>query len=515
MSFWVNCSCRYFHSFWLGAALLLAFARRSIAAMPFVQYPVDDQGATFISLAAILAASPGRGVAASQAQGSAASQGLLRLEELNCEALPADLDLDMVGFVLATRQQVETLGFMEEFNIGLAISCTGQGTKPFQYRRQASSRGAFEKANVPVSWVRGRLSALNIVLPYCVSALAKKQCVLVHCNQSFHRAPLGFAMLARLLFGCEPSDVLQLLGETRSIYYQYEPGKEFVGAQMWESLQWAKQLQMWQPRSSSPMLPSAWGNRSQGAAASSGQGAAASSGQGVAASQGQGAAASSGQGSAASQGPPAKRSKSSVFQVQDEYLYRAMTLNLTEFQKKPSAAPTEKGLDLAVLILDAVEKGSQRQSPFLHFSLEFWEARKWQSRAKKERGESGTVLCRVHREALKKVAASQGVEGPPDLEKGLQVGEVLDLSTTEKTKKWLAKYAGEDAVQDRLATLRRSHACSEVAVAWRFHLSRELFEVLDEVGNPQYFLSDGRFLQRACSKRAQLLGSENGCCISF
>ena len=459
--------------------------------MPFVKYPVDDQGATFISLASLAALSPGRGVAASQAQGSAASQGLLRLEELNGEALPADLDPDMVGFVLATRQQVETLGFLEEFNIGLAISCTGQGAKPFQYRRRASSRDAFERANVPVSWVRGRLSALNIVLPFCVSALAAKQCVLVHCHQSFHRAPLGFAMLARLLFGCEPSDALQLLGETRSIYYQYEPGKEFVGAQLWESLQWAKQLQMWQPRSSSPMLPSAWGNRSQGAAASSGQG------------------------SAASQGPPSKRNKSSVDQVQDDYLYRAMTLNLTEFQQTSSAAPTEKGLDLAVLILDAVEKGSQRQSPFLHFSLEFWEARRWQSRAKKERGESGTVLCRVHREALKKVAASQGVEGPPDLEKGLQVGEVLDLSTTEKTKKWLAKYADHDEVQDRLATLRRSHACSEVAVAWRFHLSRELFEVLDEVGNPQYFLSDGRFLQRACSKRAQLLGSENGCCISF
>ena len=99
--------------------------------MPFVQYPVDGQAATFVALAAMLAASPGRGVAASQAQGSAASQGLLRLQELNREALPADLDLDMVGFVLATRQQVETLGFMDEFNIGLAVSCTGQKDESF------------------------------------------------------------------------------------------------------------------------------------------------------------------------------------------------------------------------------------------------------------------------------------------------------------------------------------------------------------------------------------------------
>ena len=73
-------------------------------------------------------------------------------------------------------------------------------------------------------------------------------------------------------------------------------------------------------------------------------------------------------------------------QGQDEYLYRAMTVHHGELAEKnhlppgPFQVPSEKGLDLAVLVLDAVETGSQRPSPFLHFSLDFWEARKWKSR---------------------------------------------------------------------------------------------------------------------------------------
>ena len=160
--------------------------------MPFAQHPPENQPPTFIPLAELVAA----------------SQGFVRLQELNPETLPADLDLTMVGFVLATRNQVEMLGFMEEWNIGLAVSCTGQNTNPFHYRRYESSHDIFEKTNVPVAWVTGRWIWLNIAMPYVVSAFARRQCVLLHCNQSFHRAPVGLAMFARLLFGCEPSDVM-------------------------------------------------------------------------------------------------------------------------------------------------------------------------------------------------------------------------------------------------------------------------------------------------------------------
>ena len=181
----------------------------------------------------------------------------------------------------------------------------------------------------------------------------------------------------------------------------------------------------------------------------------------------------------------------------------------------PFFAPTKKGLDLAILVLDAVETGSKNPSPFVHFSLDFWEACKWKSMGQQHRGEKNTVVCRVSKTALKSLAASQGGDHPLDLDNGLAVGELLDMSTQPATLKWLNKYAHHSGVQARLPALSRAHACREVAVAWRGHLPEELFEVLDDNGLPLHFLGRGRFLQRACSKRGQLLGSENGRCVSF
>ena len=462
--------------------------------MPFVRVPPGDQGATFVSLNEMMAA----------------SQVTKRLELLAGKPIPDDFDFEQIGFVLATRAQVEMRGFMEEHNVGVAISCTGVHSKPFRYPQAkgvaaSQGQGTLDKLNVPVSFAGGRMAALRLALPYCVTAFMQKKCVLVHCNQSFHRGPLGFAMIARMLFGCEPSEMMMVLGRMREIYYVYEEGKEFQGDSLWETLQWAKRLELLQPPKVSPKGSSAWGKPSQGAASSSGQGAASSSWQGVAASQGQGVAASQGKGVAASQ----------------EYLYRSMTVDHRELAevnlaaKDPFFAPTKKGLDLAILVLDAVETGSKNPSPFVHFSLDFWEARKWKSMGEHHRGEKNTVVCRVSKTALKSLAASQGGDHPLDLDSGLAVGELLDMSTQPATLKWLNKYAHHSAVQARLPALSRAHACREVAVAWRGHLPEELFEVLDDNGLPLHFLGRGRFLQRACSKRGQLLGSENGRCVSF
>ena len=456
--------------------------------MPFTKWKNPSQPATFISLRAL---------------GVAESQGRKRMEELGRAAsqghtLDADFDFDEVGFVLATREQIEEAGFLEEFNIGLAMSCTGKGTKTFNYRRPVGP--GFGSAVVPVCWAAGRMSSLLLTMPFHVATFWKKRSVLIHCNASFHRAPLGLAMVAKMLFGCEPGKTMSQLAMSRTIYYMYEEGKSFDGHDLWNSLQWAKALPLWSQVAG--RVASAW---SQGAAGSSGQGAAASSGQGAAASSWRGApasswqvkpasswrvaAATSGRGVAASQGKSQPR-------AMPEYLYRAMTVGLTEFN--PRAPPTDKGLKLAVIILDAVETGSQKTSPFLHFSLNFWEAHKWQSRAKAVRNEKGTILCRVRTAELKEMAASQGVEGEPDLENGLKAGEFLDLSTNEATKKWLSKYATEDAVQDRLSTIRRSQSCREVAVAWRGCIRQDIFEVLDDNGSPLYFLGEGRFLHRTC-----------------
>ena len=105
-------------------------------------------------------------------------------------------------------------------------------------------------------------------------------------------------------------------------------------------------------------------------------------------------------------------------------------------------------------------------------------------------------MCRVSTERLADMAASQGVEGPPKLNNGLNTGEIVDLSSDQAVKKWLIpEYVSEDLVQDRLRSFRRSTACKEVAVAWRGCLPREMFEVLDvDTGLPMYFLGERRLL---------------------
>ena len=52
---------------------------------------------------------------------------------------------------------------------------------------------------------------------------------------------------------------------------------------------------------------------------------------------------------------------------------------------------TSKGVDLASLVLDSIEHGSKRVSPFFHFSVEFWEAHKWRPKARDIRQEEDTV----------------------------------------------------------------------------------------------------------------------------
>ena len=126
--------------------------------------------------------------------------------------------------VFARRKFKAGLGFMDTYDIGLAINCCGAHTKTFKYRLRA--KGKIEESNVPVTWAGGRMAALKLTLPYCVSAFVKKKSILVHCNQSFHRAPLGLAMLTRMLFGEEPDATMAHLASMRDIYYMYEPASQ-------------------------------------------------------------------------------------------------------------------------------------------------------------------------------------------------------------------------------------------------------------------------------------------------
>ena len=100
-------------------------------------------------------------MAASQG-GEAESQGLARLAQLaeaGGQAFPDDFDPEVVGFVRASRDQVESVGFMEEFHIGLAVSCVGHHSSPFLYRRKGLSAADLSKRLCPclgraVAWPR-------------------------------------------------------------------------------------------------------------------------------------------------------------------------------------------------------------------------------------------------------------------------------------------------------------------------------------------------------------------------
>ena len=372
--------------------------------MPYAQVPPHRQPATFLSL---------RDLAASQG-GVAESQALERLASLGQalgEPLPDDFDAGVVGFLLASRDEVETVGFMSDHNVGVVVSCVGARSQPFMYRTKGTERGGYQQVTVPVAWAGGRNAALNKALPDVVTSFLSKQTVLVHCNHSFHRGPLGFVVLAKTIFGCEPNSMMNLLAEFRIIYNGFD--SEHRARDLWDAFQWAKQLQLWQPQ-----VKRVWHVARSGASASSSSGHGAG-GPAILMSN-SAASAPSGSSVAASQG------------LESQFLYRAMTVNLTEFE--PRDPPTEKGLDLAVLALDAVATGSSTTSPFMHFSTHFCEARKWQIRGMgPPRNERGTLMCRVSKDKLQEVAASQGVEGPPDLARGLVAGEMLDLSTTERT----------------------------------------------------------------------------------
>ena len=120
----------------------------SCVAMPFAAQAPREQDVTFVSLEAMLSAGAGR-----EPSSGPAAVGLQRLQQLAAsqgEALPDDLDLKGVGFVLATRDQVESAHIMEESNVGVAISTTGHQTKRFCYRTSRTSNLHVDKANLSV-----------------------------------------------------------------------------------------------------------------------------------------------------------------------------------------------------------------------------------------------------------------------------------------------------------------------------------------------------------------------------
>ena len=142
-------------------------------------------------------------------------------------------------------------------------------------------------------------------------------------------------------------------------------------------------------------------------------------------------------------------------------------------------------------VLDAVATGSKTPSAYLHFSKDFWEARKWHAKGRSMRKETSNIMCRVPLSALSHAT---------NLDMPLQTGHVVDLSSMEAQRPYFAAWSQEPDVQPLLMHLGHAAKVREVLVVWRGELSKSLFQVIDA--------TTGEFLHML-DKQARLLASSH------
>ena len=307
---------------------------------------------------------------------------------------------DKANFVLATREQVEDAAWCQRLGVSLFVRCTGAGTERFCYPHPFAEKAV----SIPVQWAAGRTATLDQSLWDVLLALSQGGCVVVHCNQSFHRGPVGLMAILRRLCGFEPSITRQLIVANRIVYEAYDDEEHMRGfTSIFRMYTWAVSLQLWKAPPVKLADPS-WGvgmgvGLIQGGDApassqvrSSGHIASASSdvppapsGGDLASSQASGSGGG-GPGSLAAPGRWVPKGELSAAAVREKakglepsskgrYLYRAMTEDLSEFVARCASPPWWRGEVLAEGALRAVEVGSTHTSAFVHFSWKFEEAR--------------------------------------------------------------------------------------------------------------------------------------------
>ena len=114
---------------------------------------------------------------------SASSQGVRRAP-----------NIDDIGFVLATAEEVGNHQLMRDLNVGLAVSVLGQGSQPPVYPPW------LPHVNFAVAWQGGREQQLMDCLPQIASALSQGTYVVVHCLYSFSQGPSGLGRDPPLAF---------------------------------------------------------------------------------------------------------------------------------------------------------------------------------------------------------------------------------------------------------------------------------------------------------------------------
>ena len=400
--------------------------------------------------------------------------------------VPVDQWWTKARIALARRGEVESQDWCATNNVVLFVRCTGNHGERFQYPDALANMSR----SLPVYYAAGRTALLEELLWSFLWALSQGKCIAIHCNESFHRGPLGLMAILKKLLGFEPSEVRELVLRTRTIYECYETETTLMGDyKINTAYWWAKSLPLWQPDEMLPggrlapeskarpkpsasnqgsSRPSAW-SQGPGAAAVPPSGASSSGGQWVpAATPGN---VRSQQARARAAGP--KKLPKPNFQ--GEYLYRAMTRDLSEFVVPASASsqdgnpPNLSGRDLAFTCLRAIEIGSHEASPFLHFSWNFPQARHWWVKGRSYRNEKDSLMCRVPVAALRRLESLEEV--PP-------IGGYFDFSFMASSQALTTPYVHDLEVEKRLQYCGHAHQVKEVLVCWRGFVPRDLFEVI-------------------------------------
>ena len=163
---------------------------------------------------------------------------------LSQDMSPVEGWFDKASFVLATRGQVESPTWCQEVQPSMFVRCVGSGTAAFRYPREFSDK----QGDLPVNWAGGRNAKLDNVLWDILLALSQGGCVVVHCNQSFHRGPLGLMAVLRKLFGFKPRHTMEFIVANRIVYEAYQSEEIMVGfADILKVYDWTKSLVPWIP----------------------------------------------------------------------------------------------------------------------------------------------------------------------------------------------------------------------------------------------------------------------------
>ena len=107
---------------------------------------------------------------------------------------------------------------MDQHDIGVIICCAGQDAEPVRYGERSAGCQP-EIISLPI-YCKGRRreNALDQASQAVAACAARGQKAAVHCNEGYHRAPMGAAAPTTRVEGSDPQEFVAELALTREIW---------------------------------------------------------------------------------------------------------------------------------------------------------------------------------------------------------------------------------------------------------------------------------------------------------